>query len=311
MHDHVDARASVAVVLVTMILLIYMAVGPKGKDQLLMSIVILLVLVLCMLLVPRGSGRNAPTIIHCKEPAAFVDEAVVYTNSENKSAKLSSITSSAADHASKSAGRFANAVRNASVAAEAVGAATVVAEEAEAMGASSPITDPPINVNTPNDRDVMPNDLASKPPLPQISGEIAELPLMVGVFGNNVETIKNEIEMNLTRGVCPEFIPAPGPTPSLYTSLAHASTQAQYNELVANNQEREWSPYELWNRRFRLETALAEDLLTYRRNAGLGPADTHLHEITPELAAQVIVESQAISQPAVMSNAEGTHIGHI
>ena len=69
--------------------------------------------------------------------------------------------------------------------------------------------------------------------------------------------------------------------------------------------------YELWNRRFRLETALAEQLITFNRDESRGPKDTHLQEITPELAAQIIAQSQVTSKEAAISDASGIHIGHI
>lgn len=308
MHDHVDARASVAVVLVTLILLIYMAVGPKGRDQVLVSIVVLLVLVLCMLLVPRGTGGNAPTVIHCKEPSKFVGGAATAITPAQPTRAMETATPSAAHLA---ADRATKALEKATAAAEAVGAATVHAEEAEALGASAPVPDPPLDFDAPNDRNLQPNDLSPTPPLPQVAGEIPELPEPVDVLGDNAKKIQSEIELNLFRGVCPEFIPAPGPAPPLYNSLAHASTQAQLNELQANNQERIWDPYELYNRRFRLETALAEDLITFNRNEGRGPKDTHLQEITPELAGQIIAQSSVTSKEAEISDAEGIHIGHI
>jgi hypothetical protein len=315
MHDHVDARASVGLVLVTVLLLVYVAVGPKGRNQVLLSIVVLLVLVLCLLLVPRGTGRNAPTIIHCKEPTEFVNGAAAAITPALPTKPMDTATPSAAQRATQAANlaadRATEALKKATAAAEAVGAATVHAEEAEALGASAPIPNPPLDLDAPNDRDLQPNNLSPAPPLPQVAGEIPELPEPVDVLGDNAKKIQSEIELNLFRGVCPEFIPAPGPAPPLYNSLAHASTQAQLNELQANNQERIWDPYELYNRRFRLETALAEDLITFNRNEGRGPKDTHLQEITPELAGQIIAQSSVTSKEAEISDAAGIHIGHI
>jgi len=300
MADHVDARSSVAVVLVSLILLVYMAVGPRGRDQVLVSVVILLVLVMCMILVPRGTGRDQPAVLHCKRPAEYraVGEASGAAARATPTARRTAAarpTTDALDAAMRRA-------------AEAVGAATVAAE---ALGASAPTPDPPPDPNDMQRHDLQPNRLTPAAPLPQVAGEVVDPIEAVDALGRDPARIAEEIERNLFRGSCPEFIPALGPTPELYTALVHTSTQAQLNELQANSQERIWSPYDLWNRRFRLETALAADLLTWNRNEGRGPKDWHLQEVTPAAAAAIIAESTERSRLAALADSAGTHIGYI
>ena len=276
MRDHVDSRSSIAVVLLTLIVLIYAILGPGGRDQLLLSIAVLTVVLVCARLVPRGTG-GSKTVIQYRDGGPW--------QPAPRPAAVGGVT------------RHVGAVDRAGQAVEAAQRAVDLVEH-EALGASVP--DPP-RLDTPFE--------APAPPAPQVAGEVVQLPPAVPVLSPEDE-IARSLELTLRRGVCPQFIPGPAPPNEVYEALIHSSTQASLNQaLVDIVSTRVPNETENYYRRERLATALAEDLITYNRNEGGRLKDTHLQQVTAAYAARGIAQSLPVAGAAETEAARADHIG--
>jgi hypothetical protein len=137
--------------------------------------------------------------------------------------------------------------------------------------------------------------VAPKPPLAQVAGVEAQMPAQMPAEADDALTsaeIAEKINTNLFRGSCPGFIQKLGEIPELFNTLNRVGTQANLNENQAQI-TREWDPYTLYNRRTRLETALAMDLVTYNRNENNRMKDFNLKPITAEEAARILSSEDA------------------
>lgn len=281
MGDRVDARASLAVVLLTLIVLIYAAVGPKGKEPMLLAIGVLLALVVSTFAVPQGTGRD-DVVIHCKKPPKW-----------QPPAQLTAPPAVAVGAATTSSRLAAASVAVANAHASAVGASAVDVDDGAYPQVAGEIPDDD------QEQGGMYEDLIDQPG-DTMSEEAA-----------NIAQIAVSIEKSLYSGTCPTYVDAPAATTQLYQDLIRSGTQRNVNEqLAAMRVRREEDPTEFYNRRTRLEQSLAQDLITYDR-ANNWLKDTHLEMLNPLDAAQQIAESREAAAAAAAQDAQGLHIGSV
>ncbi len=149
------------------------------------------------------------------------------------------------------------------------------------------------------------------PPPTQVSGQVPDLQPVPTVV-SPAEEIKQAIDVALRRGACPQFIRGPEAPQEVYDSLIHSSTQANLNKALAEIvSTREPDPTLMYYRRERLETALAQDLVTYQRNEGRTVQDRHLQEVTPEVAALGIADARQAADKARAVSRRGLYLGTV
>lgn len=296
-----DAGGTIALVVVALTVLVYCAVGSKGKDKLVLATGVVVAVMLCAL--ARRSAPIDPEPIEAM-PAAMPVAAV------------GAVTAPA--------GRVKRAVQRAddavALAAGAAAAAEALEELAEAVGAAAPVDEAAAERTEEHftnqaalefvEDSSQPID-APMPPQTQISGQVPDLPPVPDVV-SPVGEIRDAIDVTLRRGACPQFIRGPDAPQEVYDALIHSSTQANLNQaLVDIVSTREPDPTLLYYRRERLETALAQDLISYQRNEGRTVQDRHLQEVSADVAAISIAEARQAADEARAVQRRGLHIGTV
>jgi hypothetical protein len=269
-----------------MIVMVYCVVGPRSdRSQLLLAGSVLTAVLLCAVVPGPSAKSNVP--IEFSTVGAV--GAAVGADVNNRAAGGNTARAvAAADHA------------------VAMAAGAAAAYEAIDPAVDQAYDEANAHVESVDNAD----NQAPMPPPIQVVEEVPELDPAPKTSPE--DEIRRAIDTNLRRGTCPQFISGPAPPQALYDALIRFGTQANLNQALADIvSTREPDPTMLYYRRERLETALAQDLISYQRNEGRGVQDRHLYEITPEQAVQGILEARTTADAARASERRGLHIGTI
>jgi hypothetical protein len=279
---HTNTLAS-SIVALSIVVLVFAAVGPRGKPTLMVSCASFIALMTTMWILPSFWTQSAVgAVTHMDQSRDKVHAVGAVTHTDQSRDEVRGVGAVTHTDQSRDEVHAVGAVTHMDQSRDevrGVGAVTYVnqmLDHVDDVDASAGIwlesdVDDSIGVNTTLESNVDSgvDMLAKDEPLTS-------------------EELDRRLQLVMQRGVCTQFVPGVSEPSDTYKALIHNATQTQFNMATLRSSQREPDPTEMYYRREQLAIALAQDLILYNRSQNGRLKDTHLKAIsTTEAAASM------------------------